>query len=226
MAKAKIAFVCSQCGAQHSKWQGQCSSCKAWNTLGEEILEPKPQSKPWSETKSDPFQSKAQILSEISPEKENRISSENKELDRVLGGGITLGSVTLIGGEPGIGKSTLLLQVALSLQNSKVLYVSGEESLRQIKLRAERVGLENSQCYILCQTQIEKIFEQAKQIKPDLLIIDSIQTIEQRIKEAEKLGYKTIFISAYNKLEAIPRKINIKPLHKIEDLYTLLFEKN
>lgn len=183
MAKIKSAFFCSNCGSQHSKWQGQCKGCKEWNTLNEEILEKKPQEN-WIGKTGGNSKITSVKISEIHGQGEQRISSGNKELNRVLGGGIVLGSVILIGGEPGIGKSTLMLQVALSVKNLKVLYVSGEESSTQIKLRAERVGLQDSDCYILTETNTQKIFEQAQRIEPNIIIIDSIQTLHTQYIES------------------------------------------
>ena len=174
MAKVKKAFFCQSCGAQNPQWQGQCNVCKAWNTLVEEIIE-KETPKEWD---SDASQQNTVPISinEIDVTQTPRIKTNDEELNRVLGGGLVPGSVILLGGEPGIGKSTLLLQVSLSL-NTNVLYISGEESQQQIKLRADRMGLSGENCFVLSQTETQKIFQQIQKIKPDLLIVDSIQTL-------------------------------------------------
>ena len=182
MAKTKTIYYCQNCGSQHATWMGKCSNCGEWNTIVEEVVEKNAKEKPWQDE-----QSKTPVLfniHEIPQTGEMRIITHNDELDRVLGGGIVLGSVILLGGEPGIGKSTLLLQVALSLPQHKVLYISGEESATQIKLRAERIGIQTEECYVLTETQTQKIFKQAKQIQPDILIIDSIQTLESQYVES------------------------------------------
>ena len=174
MAKVKKAFFCQNCGSQHTQWQGQCSACKEWNTLVEEIIE-KETTKEWLTKSVKEITSPIQIDS-IDVTEVPRIITQDEELNRVLGGGLVPGSVILLGGEPGIGKSTLLLQVSLSL-NSNVLYVSGEESQQQIKLRAERMELNGENCYVLSQTETQKIFQEIKKVKPDLVIVDSIQTL-------------------------------------------------
>lgn len=177
MSKVKTTYFCQNCGAQHAQWQGQCNSCKAWNTLTEEIIE-KSQQKGW-QTPSSPAQSSnvPEPIQQIVTKNEIRRSTHDHELDRVLGGGLVPGSVTLLGGEPGIGKSTLLLQISLQIKG-KVLYVSGEESQRQIKLRADRIATENPDCYVLCEIQTQKIFQQIKSLAPEVVIIDSIQTLQ------------------------------------------------
>ena len=174
MAKVKKAFFCQSCGAQNAQWQGQCNACKAWNTLVEEIIE-KETPKEWVSDASQ--QNTVPIpINAIDVTQAPRIKTNDEELNRVLGGGLVPGSVILLGGEPGIGKSTLLLQVSLSL-NTNVLYISGEESQQQIKLRADRMGLSGENCFVLSQTETQKIFQQIQKIKPDLLIVDSIQTL-------------------------------------------------
>jgi DNA repair protein RadA/Sms len=174
MAKVKKAFFCQSCGAQNAQWQGQCNACKAWNTLVEEIIE-KEIPKEWVSDASR--QNTVPIpINAIDVTQAPRIKTNDEELNRVLGGGLVPGSVILLGGEPGIGKSTLLLQVSLSL-NTNVLYISGEESQQQIKLRADRMGLSGENCFVLSQTETQKIFQQIQKIKPDLLIVDSIQTL-------------------------------------------------
>lgn len=174
MAKVKKAFFCQSCGAQNAQWQGQCNACKAWNTLVEEIIE-KETPKEWVSDTS--LQNTIPIpINAIDVTQTPRIKTKDEELNRVLGGGLVPGSVILLGGEPGIGKSTLLLQVSLSL-TTNVLYISGEESQQQIKLRADRMGLSGENCFVLSQTETQKIFQQIQKIKPDLLIVDSIQTL-------------------------------------------------
>lgn len=177
MSKVKTTYFCQNCGAQHAQWQGQCNSCKAWNTLTEEIIE-KSQQKGWQTPSSSAQSSNVpEPIQQIVTENEIRRSTHDHELDRVLGGGLVPGSVTLLGGEPGIGKSTLLLQISLQIKG-KVLYVSGEESQRQIKLRADRIATENPDCYVLCEIQTQKIFQQIKSLAPEVVIIDSIQTLQ------------------------------------------------
>lgn len=175
MAKVKTKFVCQECGYETAKWFGKCPSCGEWNTLVEEI-ETKA-----SDTKSQRGISKGKIekIQNITSSKKDRIPTGSREMDRVLGGGIIESSLVLVGGDPGIGKSTLLLQVAdhVSKKNLKVLYVSGEESGEQIKLRADRLGLGEGELYVLSETNIDIIKEMVEKEEPDLLILDSIQTI-------------------------------------------------
>ena len=178
MAVSKTFYCCQNCGAQHSKWLGQCSSCKEWNTLVEEVI--KKSSKVNLGLSSVQLKSKAQLVNEIDFEKDPRLLVEDKELNRVLGGGIVPGSLVLIGGEPGIGKSTLLLQISLEIKN-KVLYITGEESQQQIRRRANRINNDSNQCYILNETNVETIISQINTIKPELVIIDSIQTLQTDI---------------------------------------------
>ena len=184
MAKTKVktAYFCQNCGAQHPKWQGQCSGCKEWNTIIEEVVQ-KEVVKPWSNKPSD-SKVKALKVADISLTNESRIKTHNAELDRVLGGGIVPGAVVLLGGEPGIGKSTLMLQLALGLKNFKTLYVSGEESAKQIKMRAERLGEGASDCLILTETSTQNIFTHIDSVKPNLLVIDSIQTLHSQVIDA------------------------------------------
>ena len=178
MAVLKTSYCCQNCGAKHSKWLGQCSSCKEWNTLVEEVI--KKASKVDLGLNSDQLKSKAQLVNDIDFEKDPRLLIQDKELNRVLGGGIVPGSLVLIGGEPGIGKSTLLLQISLEIKN-KVLYVTGEESQQQIRRRANRINNDSNQCYILNETNVETIISQINTIKPELVIIDSIQTLQTDI---------------------------------------------
>lgn len=177
MAKTKTTFFCQSCGTQHSKWQGQCTSCKEWNTLVEEVIQ-KEEKTAWKSPAAagNKRLSKPLKISEIEASPEERLNTNNQELNRVLGGGIVPGSLTLLGGEPGIGKSTLLLQISLHL-NFKTLYVSGEESQQQIKMRAERINPKSNNCYILTETKTQNIFQQIEKLEPEIVIIDSIQTL-------------------------------------------------
>ena len=181
MAKVKTVWYCTSCGNESAKWMGRCPACGEWNTM---VEEPKAKESAGggavasrSRAFIDTDQAKPQKLSEISFSEDNRFSICISELDRVLGGGMVEGSMVLIGGEPGIGKSTLSLQIPLRCSNLKTLYVSGEESPRQIKLRAERLGGSGDECLILSETLLENILLQARETKPGLLIVDSIQTI-------------------------------------------------
>lgn len=176
MAKTKTAYFCQNCGAQFAKWVGQCSSCKQWNTVVEEVVQKETKSS-WKQTDTSVKRTaKPLLISEISNDKEVRLNTKDGEFNRVLGGGLVPGSLTLLGGEPGIGKSTLLLQMALKL-DLKVLYVSGEESQKQIKMRAERIEKNTDNCYILTETKTQHIFKQVAAVTPELVIIDSIQTL-------------------------------------------------
>ncbi|WP_024768333.1 DNA repair protein RadA [Aquimarina macrocephali] len=178
MAKTKTVFFCQNCGAQYSKWQGQCTSCKEWNTIAEEVVQ-KASASDWkSATSSSKTNKTAKPLriSEIDTSQEARYNTDDAELNRVLGGGLVPGSLTLLGGEPGIGKSTLLLQISLKLPY-KTLYVSGEESQQQIKMRAERIYSKTDNCLILTETKTQNIFRQIEETQPDIVIIDSIQTL-------------------------------------------------
>ena len=173
MAKVKKAWFCQQCGSEHSQWMGQCKGCGEWNSLVEEILtkpDPSSATSVWSATESPVIK-----LAHVDRIAEQRLASGDSELDRVLGGGFVAGSLTLLGGEPGIGKSTLLLQVAIH-HGDKVLYASGEESAQQIRMRAERIGLEGDGCHVLTEMSTAKILSVAEALKPTLIIIDSIQT--------------------------------------------------
>lgn len=183
MSKVKTSFFCQNCGAQYARWQGQCNSCKEWNTIAEEIIqkEEKVSWKPSSlESKKAP---KPLKITEIDSAQEIRMDTCDGELNRVLGGGIVPGSLILLGGEPGIGKSTLLLQISLQLPY-KTLYVSGEESQKQIKMRAERITSKSDNCYILTETKTQNIFKQIQEIEPEIVIIDSIQTLHTEYIEA------------------------------------------
>ena len=176
MAKAKQIFFCQECGYETSKWMGQCPGCKAWNSLVEEKVVTTAKG---TTVKKTHEAKEPKSLFEVSSKEEERIQTEIKELDRVLGGGIVRGSLTLVGGDPGIGKSTLLLQVCRNLANKKVkvLYISGEESLKQIKMRAERLGTFEEEMYLLCETNMETAYRSIIKANPDMVVIDSIQTM-------------------------------------------------
>ena len=176
MAKAKTVFYCTNCGNETPRWQGKCPACGAWNTIEEHIEK----SVPVGRAKSAPVgqSRKPQRISEVTSGGELRFSTGMGELDRVLGGGAVAGSLVLVGGAPGIGKSTLLLQICTSLcVGRKVLYISGEESERQLKLRADRLGVVPDSLYILSETRLSDIMEAVSQLEPDILIVDSIQTL-------------------------------------------------
>lgn len=188
MSKTKTTFFCQNCGAQSGKWIGRCPSCNEWNTYVEEVIH--------KESKNDRLQlfsssknrkntaNKSILLQDVGLQNFPRIAVPGKELTRVLGGGIVPGSLVLFGGEPGIGKSTLMLQLALRLKNLKILYVSGEESEQQIKMRAERIGVTTDTCFILQETNTQNIFQQIAEIEPQLVIIDSIQTLHTAYVES------------------------------------------
>ncbi len=186
MAKTKTVYICSNCGADSPKWLGKCPNCGEWNTYVEEVVakETPAAKRPVPSGLSERGQARPVLLRDITAEKEDRLDMKDQELNRVLGGGLVKGSLVLIGGEPGIGKSTLVLQTILKLHDLKVLYVSGEESYRQLKMRADRLAPESQNCLILCETNLEQIFVQAQNIQPDLLIIDSIQTIFTELVES------------------------------------------
>ena len=176
MAKTKSVYVCQNCGVSSPKWIGRCPSCGEWNSFVEEVVAKEPVIK----TQIAGFETitqKPALITDVETTIESRIDTNNQELNRVLGGGLVNGSLVLIGGEPGIGKSTLVLQVVLNLQDKRTLYVSGEESVSQLKLRAERLKFNNPDCYIVSETSLEQIFVHVQNVKPDLLIVDSIQTI-------------------------------------------------
>ena len=175
MAKIKTTFFCQNCGYESAKWLGKCPACSEWNSFVEEKVQASAHKNEWSSAPK--AKTKPTLISEVKASSEARISSHNNELDRVLGGGIVQGAVVLLAGEPGIGKSTLMLQVALALP-LKVLYVSGEESEQQIKMRADRMNSsQNDSCFILAETSTETIFNQIQQLNPDLVVIDSVQTL-------------------------------------------------
>ena len=175
MAKTKTVYVCQNCGNDSPKWIGRCSQCGEWNSYVEEVISKESEKRlpqGLTATKQKPI-----LISEVETTAESRLDTANEELNRVLGGGLVAGSLVLIGGEPGIGKSTLVFQVALNMQGSRILYVSGEESVRQLKLRAERLQGKNADCYVVGETSLEEIFVHIQNTQPDLVIVDSIQTV-------------------------------------------------
>ncbi|MEQ7798411.1 DNA repair protein RadA [Pedobacter sp. ASV1-7] len=179
MAKTKSAYFCQSCGYESAKWLGKCPSCNAWNTFVEEVIEKSTSKVPsWQTSSESKRVSKPNKVDQILSITEERILTGDIELDRVLGGGLVPGSVILIGGEPGIGKSTLMLQLALNVSGKKILYISGEESEQQIKMRAERITDQpTADCYILTETSTQNIFKQIEALEPDIIIVDSIQTL-------------------------------------------------
>ncbi|EJX11276.1 DNA repair protein, radA-like protein [gut metagenome] len=176
MAKEKTVYVCTNCGQDSPKWVGKCPSCGAWNTYVEEVVRKEPVGRR-TFPGLEPTKNKPLTLNEITGGDEPRIDLLDEELNRVLGGGLVPGSLVLLGGEPGIGKSTLVMQTVLRLTHRRVLYVSGEESARQLKLRADRIPHPDSDCLIVCETSLEQIFVHLKNTQPELVIIDSIQTL-------------------------------------------------
>ncbi len=191
MAKSKTIYVCQNCGASSPKWLGKCPACGEWNTYVEEIIAKESKQPQWrQEGSAIKTTTRPLSIHEISFHPESRIDTFDQELNRVLGGGIMPGSLVLIGGEPGIGKSTLMLQIALTLSQYKVLYVSGEESEQQIKMRADRLhiqatnGLGEADCYVLGETSLPNIFKQIELLKPDIVVIDSIQTLQSDYVES------------------------------------------
>lgn len=178
MAKTKTVYICSNCGADSPKWIGKCPNCGEWNTYVEEtVVKESPAARRGAAAFSSSTKPRPVLLRDISAEKEERLDMKDEELNRVLGGGLVRGSLVLIGGEPGIGKSTLILQTVLKLPKLRVLYVSGEESSKQLKMRADRIDPDNQNCLILCETNLEQIFAHVENVKPDLLVVDSIQTV-------------------------------------------------
>ncbi len=189
MAKLKTTYFCQNCGNQTPKWLGRCPACGEWNTIVEEVVQKdEPEKGNWRSPSSGPgnvrVAAKPKPLHAINYEEQPRIATTDGELNRVLGGGIVAGSLVLIGGEPGIGKSTLLLQIALSLAGMRVLYVSGEESEQQIKMRAERLDAPTSDCHVMSETSTQNIFRVVEHFEPEVLIIDSIQTMQSSLVES------------------------------------------
>ena len=217
--KVQSAFFCQSCGSQSPKWLGKCPQCNEWNTFVEEILTKQSETNKGYKSKKN---NKPNLVSEIDYSNEKRIVTNDKELNRVLGGGIVPGSLILLGGDPGIGKSTLLLQFSLSSKTKKILYVSGEESQKQIKMRAERINKNSEYCYILTETSTQNIFQQIDKLQPDILVVDSIQTLHtahiesspgsvsqirectaELIKYAKETGTAVLLIGHINKDGAI-----------------------
>jgi DNA repair protein RadA/Sms len=173
----KKQFFCTACGNAQSKWFGKCPSCNEWSTCSEEIVQKKDKKEESRVWREDARKAAPILMQNVQMGEQQRIETPDAELNRVLGGGIVGGSLILLGGEPGIGKSTLMLQVAMQL-NLRILYVSGEESEEQIKMRAERIGINNKECYLLTATDTSTIFQYFKELQPQMLVIDSIQTIQ------------------------------------------------
>ncbi len=183
MAKTKTTFFCQNCGAQAPKWIGRCPACGEWNTYVEEVIQ-KETGKNKMPVGSDRKAPVPHRITEIESGHEHRVDTLNGELNRVLGGGLVSGSLVLLGGEPGIGKSTLVLQVVLKLHGKKVLYITGEESEQQIKIRAERIGEASEDCYILAETNTQRIFQIVEKMQPQIVVVDSIQTLHTDVIES------------------------------------------
>jgi DNA repair protein RadA/Sms len=207
MAKSKSVYVCQNCGAESAKWIGRCPSCGEWNTYHEEIIT-------FATSRATSFKTeqerkKPELLDNIVSDERSRQKTGIPELDRILGGGMVSGSLMLLGGEPGVGKSTLALQLALAMKETKILYVSGEESEEQISLRAKRLKQKNPECYILSETELETILTHSKNINPGLIIIDSIQTIQTGMLESSAGSVSQVRECAaqllkYSKITGIP----------------------
>jgi len=207
MAKIKTSFFCQNCGAQSPKWLGKCPSCNEWNTFVEEVIQRE-------ETKRgyrmpDAGDRKPVRITDVEADTQQRIDLNDQELNRVLGGGLVPGSVVLIGGEPGIGKSTLMLQVALKSGKLKVLYITGEESDQQIRMRSDRIGLLHENCFILTETSTQQIFPFLEELKPDLVVVDSIQTLTTQVIDSSagsisQIRECTAELQKYSKLSHTP----------------------
>ena len=180
MSKVKTAFFCSNCGYESAKWLGKCPSCNQWNSFVEEVItkDNKLSETNWKKYSNEKKEIKTISINEGVSSEEKRMATTDNELNRVLGGGIVPGSIVLVAGEPGIGKSTLFLQNGLHLKNITSLYISGEESEQQIKMRADRLKINNENFYLLTETNTQTIFSEIKKLKPQLVIVDSIQTIQ------------------------------------------------
>lgn len=181
MSKIKTAYFCQNCGYESAKWLGKCPSCNQWNTFVEELIQKetkKSSANDWQSYTNESPTKKTQQLTEVKTRETPRSITNDSELNRVLGGGIVPGSIVLVAGEPGIGKSTLFLQMGLQMQEGITLYISGEESEQQIKMRADRLGMQNENFYLLTETSTQVIFQEIKKLKPSLIIVDSIQTLE------------------------------------------------
>ncbi|MCU0473173.1 MAG: DNA repair protein RadA [Bacteroidales bacterium] len=207
MTKTKTVFVCQNCGVESAKWIGRCPSCKEWNTYHEEIIVPA--SARDSSFIMEQVKRKPELLDDIKADEKNRLKTGMAEMDRILGGGMVSGSLILLGGEPGVGKSTLALQLALALKQTKILYVSGEESEEQISLRAQRLKGTNPLCYVLSETELESILTHSENIKPGLIIIDSIQTMSTGMLESSAGSVSQVRECAaqllkYSKITGIP----------------------
>ncbi|HMN31768.1 MAG TPA: DNA repair protein RadA [Chitinophagaceae bacterium] len=182
MSKQKTIYYCQECGAEYAKWQGKCTSCNQWNKIIEELVIKEKKKDTWENHTQN--SQKTIKVSDVSFQDTPRIVTRDEELNRVLGGGIVSGSVVLVAGEPGIGKSTLFLQACLEMTDVKCMYISGEESLQQIKIRADRIGIQNENCYLLTSTDTQVIFNEIKKVNPEIIIIDSIQTLESPFIES------------------------------------------
>lgn len=208
MAKAKRYFFCHECGYQSSSWLGRCPECGKWNTFDEEVVERKQTNSSQSATHGGSH-SEPVLIEQVKYNETERMQTHCGEFDRVLGGGIVPGSLLLLGGEPGIGKSTLLLQTALAMKGRRLLYVSGEESEQQIKMRADRIGKPQSEMYVVSETSTQRIFEHIEAVKPELLVVDSIQTvcsddIDSSAGSISQIRECTTVFQRYAKMTGVP----------------------